>query len=75
MASGQSRYGAGDLLAVPGQHKDGHRISLEFTIVLMKDAEGRVEGMASVMRDVTKRFMETKALRKQIDELTKAAAG
>ncbi len=72
VASGQSRYGAGDLLAVPGLHKDGHRISIEFTIVLMKDTGGLVIGMASVVRDVTKKFEETKALKKQITELTKA---
>ncbi|MFC5068337.1 PAS domain S-box protein [Flaviflagellibacter deserti] len=72
VASGESRYGAGDLLAVPGQHKDGRRISIEFTIVLMKDASGSVIGMASVVRDVTKKFEETKALKKQIAELTKA---
>ena len=33
MQTGQSRYGAGDLLAVPAQRKDGTRISVEFTIV------------------------------------------
>src|SRR5215471_14495668 len=30
--TGESRYGEGDLLAVPGVRKDGSRISLEFTI-------------------------------------------
>jgi len=74
VATGQSRYGAGDLLAVPGLHKDGHRISLEFTIVLLKDADGLVTGMASVLRDVSKKFEETKALRLQLRDL-KAAAG
>src|SRR5690349_23907470 len=29
MRTGRSRYGEGDLLAVPGQRKDGKRISLE----------------------------------------------
>ena len=33
METGRSRYGDGDLLAVPGVRKDGVRISLEFTIV------------------------------------------
>jgi PAS domain S-box-containing protein len=33
VATGRSRYGDGDLLAVPGVRKDGTRISLEFTIV------------------------------------------
>jgi PAS domain S-box-containing protein len=65
MATGQSRYGEGDLLSVPGLHKDGRRISLEFTIVPLRDAEGRLEGIASVMRDVTSRFEEIRALRQQ----------
>lgn len=66
VASGQSRYGAGDLLAVPGLHKDGHRMSLEFTIALLKQADGSVSGMVAVLRDVSKRFEEMKALKKQI---------
>ena len=67
--SGHSRYGAGDLLAVPGLHKDGHRISLEFTIAPVKGPTERSLGMVSTMRDVTRRFEETKALRKRISEL------
>ena len=43
MASGESRYAA-DLLAVPGLRKDGSRISLEFTITLIKDDEGTGPG-------------------------------
>lgn len=66
VASGQSRYGAGDLLAVPGLHKDGRRMSLEFTIALLKHEDGRVKGMVSVLRDVSRRFEEMKALRKQL---------
>jgi len=35
VATGESRYEAGDVLSVPGLHKDGRRISLEFTIILL----------------------------------------
>ncbi len=73
VASGQSRYGAGDILAVPGLHKDGHRISVEFTIAMLHDASGKVEGMAAVLRDVTRRFEEMRELRKRLADLTKAA--
>jgi len=31
MKGGKSRYGEGDLLAVPALHKDGRQISVEFT--------------------------------------------
>ena len=42
METGESRYGQGDLLAVPGLRKDGARVSLEFTIVPLRDALGRM---------------------------------
>lgn len=63
MRTGQSRYGAGDLLAVPALRKDGTRISVEFTILPFQDEAGRMVGMAATLRDVTKRFEEMKALR------------
>ncbi|MFC3079222.1 PAS domain-containing protein [Phenylobacterium terrae] len=66
IASGESRYGAGDLLAAPGIRKDGARISLEFSIVLVKDGSGQVAAMVSVMRDVTAKFEEMRALRKRL---------
>lgn len=64
--TGISRYGAGDVLAVPGLHKDGRRISVEFTITLIKGAGDRIAGMVAVMSDVTKRFEELKELRKSL---------
>ena len=66
MQTGQSRYGEGDVLAVPGLCKDGSRVSLEFTIVPLRDEEGSMTGIVAVMRDVTARFAEVKALRAQL---------
>lgn len=74
VASGVSRYGAGDMLAVPGLHKDGHRLSLEFTIALLKDDAGTVTGMVALLRDVTARFEETKALKKKLAAQESASA-
>jgi PAS domain S-box-containing protein len=68
--TGESRYGHGDLLSVPGIRKDGQRISVEFTIVPLKDQEERMTGMAAVMRDVTERFNEVKTLRQKLAEAT-----
>lgn len=68
METGESRYGSGDVLAVPGLRKDGRRISLEFTIVPLRDASGRMEGMAAILRDVTRRFDELRALKRQVTE-------
>ena len=65
MASGQSRYAA-DLLAVPGLRQDGTRISLEFTITLVKDDRGQVLGAAAIMRDVTSRWQRDRELKKRL---------
>jgi PAS domain S-box-containing protein len=73
MQTGQSRYGAGDLLAVPAQRKDGTRISVEFTIVPVHDGGGQMQGMAAILRDVTKRFNEIKVLKERL-AATKPAA-
>ena len=69
MASGHTRYGSGDLLAVPALTCGGRRISVEFTIMMVRDAEGALEGMAAIMRDVTTKFEETRALRNKIAAL------
>jgi PAS domain S-box-containing protein len=72
MGGRKSRYGEGDILAVPAIRKDGSRISVEFTIAPMYDAGGKMTGMASILRDVTKRFEELRALKKMLAK--KAAA-
>src|SRR5579875_2275753 len=66
MRTGKTRYGAGDLLAVPALRKDGSRISVEFTIVPFGGGDGRMVGIAAILRDVTKRFEEMKALRAEL---------
>jgi PAS domain S-box-containing protein len=66
MASGETRYGAGDLLAVPAVAKGGRQISVEFTIILLQDSERRVSGMAAILRDVTPRFEELRRLRREL---------
>lgn len=73
MATGQTRYGT-SLLRVPATHKDGHRLSIAFTVSMIKDAEGRVQAIAAVMRDETARFADELALRKRLTELEMAAA-
>jgi PAS domain S-box-containing protein len=64
MQTGQTRYGGGDLLAVPAIRKDGSRISVEFTIVPFHDECGAMAGIAATLRDVTTRFEEMRALRR-----------
>jgi len=69
MATGESHYGEGDLLSVPGLRRDGQRISLEFTIVPLRDRQGQVQGIAAVMRDVTSRFEEIRSLKQKLAEV------
>lgn len=68
MASGRSDYGR-ELLAVPASHADGRRLSVEFSIILLKDEQNQVTGIASVMRDVSARHQREKQLRQRIAEL------
>ena len=66
MRTGQTRYGEGDVLAVPAIRKDGSRISIEFTVTLFRDGTGNTLGIAAIIRDVTKRFEEMQALRRRL---------
>ena len=66
MRTGQSRYGDGQILSVPAVRKDGARISVEFTIVPFTNDAGQMIGIAAIMRDVTARIEELRALRKEL---------
>jgi PAS domain S-box-containing protein len=69
MATGVSRYGSGDLLAVPAVTKDGRSISIEFTIQMLKGPAGEILGPVAILRDVTKRFLREKELARRLKEL------
>jgi PAS domain S-box-containing protein len=75
MRTGITRYGAGQLLAVPALHKDGRQISIEFSIQLMTDARGVIEWVVAVIRDVTERYRHEKALRARVQVLETKTAG
>lgn len=64
--TGTSRYDAGMLLSVPAITAQNQRISVEFTILMLKDATGAIDGMVATMRDVSARFEEMRALRREI---------
>ncbi|MBI2355026.1 MAG: PAS domain S-box protein [Deltaproteobacteria bacterium] len=68
MESGESRYGI-ELLSAPALRKDGTRISSEFSMSLVKDAAGRMLGVAAIVRDVTARWQREKELKERIREL------
>ena len=68
MATGDTKYGK-DLLAVPGIRKDGTRISLEFSIILLRDEGGQPLGPAAILRDVTVRWKKEKELKERLAAL------
>jgi PAS domain S-box-containing protein len=73
MATGRTRY-ADSLLSVPATHRDGRRLSLEFSVALLRDEAGRISGIAAIMREVTDRRNAEKALRARLTELEQRVA-
>ena len=69
--TGESRYEHGDVLAVPGVKEDGSSVSIEFTIVPLRADTGELIGLAAIMRDVTHRFEEMRALKGKLAEAMK----
>ncbi len=68
MATGITKYGH-DVLRVPALHKDGHTLSIAFTVAMLYTPDGKVSAIASIIRDDTDRFNEDRALRKRLGEL------
>ena len=74
MASGETKYKTG-LLSSPGMRKDGTRVSLEFSMVLLRDEAGDMQGCASIMRDVTDRWQKEKELKERLTACETKLAG
>jgi PAS domain S-box-containing protein len=68
MATAVTKYGA-DLLRVPALHKDGHTLSIAFTVSMLMGADGKVSGIAAIVRDESARFAEDRKTRARIAEL------
>jgi PAS domain S-box-containing protein len=67
----ESRYGHGGVLPVRAVSKDGAGISIEFTIIPLRDGAGRMIGPKAIIRDVTKRFEQMRALKLKLTEATR----
>ena len=65
MNTGQTKY-LTERLTSPGVRKDGSRLSLEFSMVLLRDDQGGIEGCATIMRDMTARWQKEKELKKRL---------
>ena len=68
MKTGTTRYGS-SLLKVPAKHKDGHTLSIAFTVGMLFDENHQATGVAAVIRDETEQFAEERALKKRLSDL------
>lgn len=66
--TGTTKYGK-DTLSVPGIRKDGSRVSLEFSVALIRDEDGALLGISAVLRDVTARWRKEKEMKERIAAL------
>jgi PAS domain S-box-containing protein len=56
------------MLAVPAMHQNGSRMSTEFSIVMLRDDDGKPLGVSAIMRDITERRQQKKELRERLAE-------
>jgi PAS domain S-box-containing protein len=68
MQTGITKYG-NDVLRVPAVHKDGHTLSIAFTVSMLYTPDGKVSQIVAVVRDESARFAEDRTLRKRLAEL------
>lgn len=72
MATGVTKYGD-SLLKVPASHRDGRRLSIEFSVALLRSAdengaEGKIVGITAIIRDSTERWTAERELRARLAE-------
>ena len=63
------------MLRVPAVNKQGRSLSIAFTVALLHSADGKIDAIASIIRDESVRFNEDRALRKRVAELEAQLAG
>jgi len=68
MDTGVTHYGT-ELLAAPGLRKDGTRLSLEFSMSLVRHDDGTMAGTGAIIRDITEKWKKEKALKERLAEL------
>jgi PAS domain S-box-containing protein len=73
METAVTRYGA-DVLRVPALHKDGHTLSIAFTVSMLFAQDQTVSGIVAIVRDETARFAEERKLRARLVEVETATS-
>jgi PAS domain S-box-containing protein len=67
MATGKTKYSY-DLLKAPATHRDGRRLSIEFSVALLREADGKITAIAAIIRDVTERWTADRELHQRLAE-------
>ena len=73
MDTGVTKYGD-SLLGVPATHQDGRRLSIEFSVALLRDDAGTIVGISAVIREVSERRATEKALHAKLAEAERTVA-
>ena len=70
---GETRYG-NDLLRVPSLHKQGHALSIAFTVAMLLAPDGKLASIVAIVPDETKRWADERDLRRHIAALEAGSA-
>lgn len=62
LATGTTKY-SGRVMTTRAVHKDGHKLYVDFSFGMLKDAQGNVTGALAVGRDVTARVQAEREAR------------
>lgn len=66
--TGKSHYAPGHTMAVPAVHKNGDRLSIEFRLSVEKDADGQIQYVLAIVRDVTAQWKRNQELRQKLKQ-------
>jgi PAS domain S-box-containing protein len=68
LQSGETKY-SHELLAVPALKKDGSRVSVEFTMILLRDDQDLILGAVAIIRDVSARWEKERSLKHHLADM------
>lgn len=68
VVSGQMKY-SGEVMTTRSMHKDGHKLYIDMSFNLLRDAADQVIGVLAIARDCTARYEAERAMRTRLREL------
>lgn len=73
MSTGKTKYGK-EVLRVPAIHKDGRKLSIAFTITILRSPNNGIESIVAVVRDETERWDEERELCRRLEKVDSRTA-